>query len=113
MDGLLTSCASALDETAMAAAFKAMEQRFIETVPQIGLYFKTNALLYDSSMAIADDIRDLNVYTTLPQWYLYVKNSAGDVVTNEEAAAEAAASAAGTPSAQASPTPTATAGTEG
>ena len=73
LDGLLADCKSALDEESMAEAFIAMEERFIETVPQIGLYFRTNALLYDNSITISDNIRDLNLYTTLPQWYLYVK----------------------------------------
>jgi ABC-type transport system substrate-binding protein len=80
LDELLASCNSALDENAMMAAYAAMEQRFIETVPQIGLYFKTNALLYDTAIAISKNIRDLNLYTTLPQWYLYVKNAAGEAV---------------------------------
>ena len=100
MDELLANCKSALKEETMVEAFSAMEQRFIETVPQIGLYFKTNALLYDVSITISDDIRDLNLYTTLPQWYLYVKNAEGDAVLNAEPAP-----------AEVSATPTATAGT--
>jgi len=103
LDGLLGACISALDEASLKTAYTAMEQRFIETMPQIGLYFKTNALLYDSSIAVTGSIRDLNIYTMMPEWYLYVKNSEGDIVEN------AVASAAASADAEASPTPTATA----
>jgi ABC-type dipeptide transport system, periplasmic component len=97
MDGLLASCKSALDEKSMAAAFIAMEQRFIETVPQIGLYYKTNALLYDVAITVSGDVRDLNIYTTLPGWYLYTKNAAGEIIGSKgTASAEAAASPAST-----------------
>lgn len=93
LDQLLSTCNSALDEQSRADAFTAMEQRFIETVPQIGLYFKTNALIYDVSIAISDNIRDMNIYTTIPQWYLYIKNTAGEVILNTDTSAEASISA--------------------
>ncbi len=101
LDSLLASCRAALNETSMAEAFSAMEQRFIETVPQIGLYYRTNALLYDNSINISDDIRDLNIYTTIPQWYLYTKNASGEIIEGpNENDAEASAT----------PLPSATAG---
>ncbi len=107
LDGLMEECLKALDETSMAKAFQAMEQRFIETVPQIGLYFRTNALLYDTSIAIAGDMRDLNLFTTLPQWYLFIKNEDGDIVPVSESVGASA-----TPEASAGATPTATPGGE-
>lgn len=88
LDQMLTSCKSALTEQAMMEAYSAMEQRFIETVPQIGLYFKTNALIYDNAIAVSGDLRDLNLYTTIPQWYRYVKNAQGEAVLNAEATIE-------------------------
>ena len=106
LDQLLGACTSALSETAMSEAFAAMEQRFVAVMPQIGLYFKTNALLYDSSViAIKGVVRDLNIYTTLPQWYMYVKDGNGNIVENAVASASAAAASA---EASTTPTPTAT-----
>ena len=92
LDELLIACKTALNEQSMTEAFTTMEQRFIETVPQIGLYFKTNALIYDSSIAISDNIRDLNLFTSIPKWYLYVKDAQGNAVLNTEASAEASPS---------------------
>ncbi len=85
LDQLLANCTSSLSETEMADAFTAMEQRFLEAVPQIGLYFKTNALLYDNEITISGNIRDLNIYTTIPGWYLYTKNASGEISGYERA----------------------------
>ncbi|MGI5849837.1 MAG: peptide ABC transporter substrate-binding protein [Christensenellales bacterium] len=75
IDILLKNCKASLSEDDMKQAYLALEKRFIETMPQISLYFKTNALIYDASINIPDAIRDMNIYTTIPEWYLYVKNA--------------------------------------
>lgn len=73
MDGLLSKCKSALTEEEMKNAYYEMEREFMDKLPQISLCFKTNALLYDASINISDSISDMDIYTTIPQWYLYVK----------------------------------------
>ena len=74
IDALLQNCNAALTEDDMKTAYLALENRFIEQMPQISLYYKTNALLYDESIHIPDSIRDLNIYTTIPDWYLFLEN---------------------------------------
>lgn len=73
MDAILADCKAALSEDEMKAAFLAMEKKFMESVPQISLYFRTNALLYDATINVKGDFRDMDVYTKIPQWYLYIK----------------------------------------
>jgi hypothetical protein len=45
----------------------------VEQVPQIGLYFRTHSLIYDSIITIGSNMRDLSVYTTIPKWYLFTE----------------------------------------
>ncbi len=73
IDSLLTKCREALNETAMKQAYNMMEERFLSVMPHIGLYYKTNALLYDTSIHIYEKFRDRNVFTVIPRWYLYVE----------------------------------------
>lgn len=75
MDALLKRCKQALKEDDMVTAYAALEDFFVEQAPQIGLYYRTNALMYKSPINVAERFRDLNIYTTLPQWYLFVENS--------------------------------------
>lgn len=72
LDGLLQNCKLALDDEQIATAFLAMENHFIQQAPQISLYFKTNALIFQTSINISDNLRDMNIYTTIPDWYLFV-----------------------------------------
>lgn len=73
LDGLLTNCATALSEEKLKEAYSAMEDQFLAQMPQIGLYFRTNALLYDATLNIADNFRDRNLFSSIPQWYIYVE----------------------------------------
>lgn len=75
MDTLLSNCSAALNEDDMKKAYLDMENKFTEAVPQISLYFRTNALLYDADINIKGSIRETSVYTTIPQWYLFVTGS--------------------------------------
>ncbi len=75
MDAALANCKSALNEDEMKAAYIAMENKFMDSVPQISLYFRTNALLYDAMINIKGSMRETDVYTAIPQWYLYIKGS--------------------------------------
>ncbi len=73
IDSLLINCRQALDESSMKQAYTMMEDRFLAVMPHIGLYYKTNALLYDSDINISEKFRDRNVFSMIPRWYLYVE----------------------------------------
>jgi ABC-type transport system substrate-binding protein len=75
IDAVLKKCKTAVTESDMKNAYYEMESLFMELLPQISLYFKTNALLYDASINISGSMRDMNIYTTIPKWYLYVKET--------------------------------------
>ncbi len=75
MDTLLQNCKAAVDDIAMKEAFLAMEDHFLKTMPQIGLYFRSNALLYKTDINIASGLRDRTIFWTIPNWYLYVKEA--------------------------------------
>ncbi len=73
MDSLLVTCQNALSEDALKVAYSAMEDRFLIQMPQIALYYRTNALLYKAEINIADNFRDRDIFSTIPQWYLFVE----------------------------------------
>lgn len=73
LDGLLHNCHTALDEDSMKQAYTQMEDRFLMLMPQIGLYYRTNALLYRAKLNISTKLRDRNLLHTLPHWYLFVE----------------------------------------
>jgi ABC-type transport system substrate-binding protein len=71
MDALLEACKAATDAGPLKAGYLALEERFLATMPQIGLYFRTNSLLYKADINIASGMRDRNLFSTIPSWYLY------------------------------------------
>ncbi len=73
LDTLLKSCSASLSEDEMEKAYLVMESLFLETVPQISLYFRTSALLYDASINIIGDLWEKDIFATIPDWYMYVK----------------------------------------
>lgn len=75
LDTLLASCNAALDDASMKAAYLAMEDRFLVSMPHIGLYFRTNALLYKAKLNVAAGLRDRNIFWTIPSWYMFVKEA--------------------------------------
>jgi peptide/nickel transport system substrate-binding protein len=72
-DTLIQNCAAALTEVDMRNAYTAMESAFMERLPQISLYFRTNALLYNASLNVSENLRDKDIFNTIPQWYLFTK----------------------------------------
>jgi len=71
MDMLLETCKAATDTGPMKDGYLALEERFLATMPHIGLYFRTNSLLYKADINIASGMRDRNLFWTIPSWYLY------------------------------------------
>jgi len=84
MDTLLKNCATALDEDTMIEAYIEMETRFYETLPQISLYYRTNALIYKTSVTVSPDIIDMNIFTTIPDWYIYTEDTVPDSTDTEQ-----------------------------
>ena len=73
LDGLLDNCKSALKEDAIKTAYASMEDEFLAQMPQIALYYRTNALLYNASLNISDTMCEKNLFTTIPSWYIYLE----------------------------------------
>ncbi len=73
LDGLLTNCATALSEDKIKEAYSSMEDQFLAQMPQIGLYYRTNALLYNATLNISDNFRDRNLFPSIPQWYIFIE----------------------------------------
>jgi ABC-type transport system substrate-binding protein len=73
LDGLLANCNSTLSEDTKKTAYTSMEDQFLAQMPQIALYYRTNALLYDASLSISDTMCEKNLFTTIPQWYIYLE----------------------------------------
>lgn len=77
LDGLLANCSSALSDDALKTAYSSMEDYFLTQMPQIALYYRTNALLYDAKLNLSDNLREKNLFSTIPQWYRYVEEPEG------------------------------------
>lgn len=73
LDGLLANCSTALKEDDIKAAYTAMEEQFLALMPQIALYYRTNALLYDATLNISDAMCEKNLFTTIPSWYIFLE----------------------------------------
>jgi len=70
MDGVIESCGAAITDDEKKAAYSKMQQLFIEQLPQIPLYYKTNSLIYDATINGISDFRALNVYNDIQNWYV-------------------------------------------
>ncbi len=75
MDTLLQNCNSAVDDVSMKESYLAMEDHFLKSMPHIGLYFRSNALLYKANINISNGLRDRTIFWTIPNWYLFVKEA--------------------------------------
>jgi ABC-type transport system substrate-binding protein len=82
LDGLLQDCKTALKEETMRDAYIAMESRFIETVPQISLYYRTNTLIYKTAINISTELFDMNIFPTIPSWYMYTEDTLPEDMDN-------------------------------
>ena len=75
LDTLLQNCNSALTEADMQTAYLAMTEQFLSQMPQISLYYRTNALIYSASITIPSTLGEKNVFTTIPEWYMYTEEA--------------------------------------
>ncbi len=70
MDGALEACGAALTDDEKKAAYSTMQELFLEQLPQIPLYFKTNSLIYDASIEGVSDFRALDIFNDIQNWYV-------------------------------------------
>lgn len=73
LDALIQTCSTALTEDDMKSAYAAMENAFMDRLPQISLYFRTHALMYKATINITGSLRDMDVFNNIHQWYMYTK----------------------------------------
>ena len=81
-DAILDEASSATGAEEMKAAYLKLQEAFSDAAPQISLYFRTNTLLYDASINVVGSLREMNVFSTIPQWYLYTTHT-GEKDDNE------------------------------
>lgn len=70
MDALLQNVKLAGDETALKEAHSALQQRFVEELPFIMLYFRLNSVIYFSDIKNVSDVRDTDPLRTVEKWYM-------------------------------------------
>ncbi len=77
LDGLLQNCAAALKEDDLKTAYTKLEEQFLAQMPQIALYYRTNALLYNAQIKIPSALCEKGLFSTIPQWYINMEEPEG------------------------------------
>lgn len=67
MDAIST-CNQAVTETEMIDAYAVLEQYFMEKVPQIGLYFRMNSIVADTSVTGITGVFENRIYAKVSEW---------------------------------------------
>ncbi len=70
MDSALNACAVALTDEEKRAAYSDVQRLFLQQLPQISLYFRTNSLIYDDSINGITDFRALDLFHDIQSWYV-------------------------------------------
>ena len=70
MDAALEACGAAITDDEKKEAYSRMQELFIDQLPQIPLYFKTNSLIYDDSIEGISDFRALDIFNDIQNWYV-------------------------------------------
>ncbi len=65
---LLSACASAITEEEVRAAFCALQEELLESMPIIGLYFKEHALIVRADISVPTKLMFRSVYASINQW---------------------------------------------
>jgi len=74
MDKALEKCAATVKEEELKLAYGGLQQQFVNDLPHIALYFRTNSLVYRSDLQGIGTIRELDVFRDISKWYLVTKN---------------------------------------
>ena len=71
LDTLLSSYVAALTENDQKNASAAVQKYIAEQLPIISLYFRTNSLVSSAAVFGIANARDMNVYRSVEQWYMF------------------------------------------
>jgi peptide/nickel transport system substrate-binding protein len=74
MDNDLKECTENVKEDKMKDAYGKLQQKFVNDLPHIGLYFRRNSLVYRSDIQGIGTIRELDVFRDISKWYITTKN---------------------------------------
>lgn len=75
MDELIAASQRAVSVEGVQEAYMSLQQKIVDELPVITLYFHTGLVLYDARIAGIKDIRDREVFRTVEKWY-FVQNAA-------------------------------------
>jgi len=70
MDFAIEECGIALTDEDKKAAYSEVQKLFLEQLPQISLYFRTNSLVYDDSIKGVNSFRSLDLFNEIQSWYV-------------------------------------------
>jgi len=70
MDNAIEACGRALTADEKLEAYSDVQEIFVQQLPQISLYFRTNSLIYDDSIHGISDFRSLNIFNDIQNWYV-------------------------------------------
>jgi ABC-type transport system substrate-binding protein len=64
----ITACNEALSETDMISAYDMLENYFMEKVPQIGLYFRMNSIIADTTIMGISAPYENHIFSDISEW---------------------------------------------
>lgn len=67
---LLENMNNAPDEESLRAAASALQQKFIDELPFIVLYFRLNSVVYNADIQGIEDMREPNIVRNIKKWYI-------------------------------------------
>lgn len=70
IEELIKNMNEAPDEETLRNASYALQQKFIEKLPFIVLYFRLNSVVYDADIKGITDMREPNIVRNVKQWYM-------------------------------------------
>lgn len=73
MNELLNRLSKGTDETSIKELFNEYSQLFINELPHIPLYFRTNSAVYRSSIKNVGTLREDAIFNNITEWYIEVK----------------------------------------
>jgi len=71
LDGLLNNYVKALTESEQVTTIAEVQKYIAEKLPIIPLYFRTNTLVCSASVMGVTGARDMNVYRSIEQWFMF------------------------------------------
>jgi len=70
MDLALEDCGTALKEEDRKIAYSRVQEMFLNQLPQISLYYRTNSLIFDDSIKGVMNYRALDIFNEIQSWYV-------------------------------------------